>query len=140
MTPKEYFNQIKRLDKKIDELRNQREAIIATGCKVNTMQDVPTYSNQFNSTTENIAMKLLDHTDEVNEKIDELVDLKLRIITEIEVLKDERYRTILKEHYICDKTLELIAGQQPYSYRHATRLHGEALQAFKEAHREKEWC
>lgn len=139
MTPKEYFNQIKRLDKKIDELRNQREAIIATGSKASAMQDVPIYSNQFNSTTENIVIKLFDHMDEANEKVDELVDLKIRIIMEIEEVKDERYRTILKEHYICDKSLELIAGEQPYSYRHATRLHGEALEAFKETHKEKDW-
>lgn len=140
MTPKEYFSQIFKLDKAIDELRSEREAIIATAYKANAMQDAPTYSNQFNSKTENIALKLIDHMDSVNEKVDELVDLKVNISMEIEKVEDRRYRTILKEHYICGKSFERIAVEQPYSYRHATRLHGEALQAFKEAHREKEWC
>lgn len=137
MTPKQYFEQIFELDKAIDELRSERESIIATGSKANTMQDAPTYSNQFNSTTENIVMKLFDHMDDVNARVDELIDLKMQISMEIELVKDRRYRTILKEHYICDKSFEQIAVEQPYSYRHATRLHGQALQAFKEVHKKK---
>lgn len=49
----------------------------------------------------------------------------------IQKVKDKAQREVLERRYILDQGWESIAVQMNYTYRHITRLHGEALKNFK---------
>ena len=82
-------------------------------------------------------IKLLKYTDETNNYVDELVDLRIQIADEIMELRNDNYRVVLSERYIQGKKFEEIAVEQNYAYRHITRLHGEALKEFEKLYPEK---
>ena len=68
--------------------------------------------------------------EEVTRMIDQLIDLKNRIIGEIHQLDDERYIRILEMRYMDQDTWEQIAVNMHMDVRHIYRLHGYALQEF----------
>ena len=55
--------------------------------------------------------------------------LRMHIIEDISKVPDPVHRRILSLHYLEGRSWEWIAVEIGYSYRHTTRLHGEALQA-----------
>lgn len=131
MTPKEYFEQVFELEKKVQSKVNERDAIMGTLTGATVMQDDVSFSNQFHSKTESAALKLMEYSDQVNEYVDKLVDLRIQIARELDCLKDDRYRIILRERYLCSKLWEEIAVEQNYAYGSVIRLHGEALIKFE---------
>lgn len=68
----------------------------------------------------------------LDETIDKYVDLKNRIIGQIESMEDEITYNILFSRYIEKKQFELIAIDMGYSWRQIIRLHGNALRQFEE--------
>lgn len=130
MTPKAYFEHVFELDRQVESKRNERQAIRDTVLGSTTWEDNPTYSNQFHSTTESAAMKLLEHNDRVNEQIDELVDYKIQLANELDQLEVHNHRMVLRERYLCSKRWEEIAVEQSYDLRWIHRLHGRALDEF----------
>lgn len=68
----------------------------------------------------------------LDETIDKYVDLKNRIIGQIESMEDEITYNILFSRYIEKKQFELIAIEMEYSWRQIIRLHGKALNQFEE--------
>ena len=68
----------------------------------------------------------------LDETIDKYVDLKNRIIGQIESMEDEITYDILFSRYIEKKQFELIAIDMGYSWRQIIRLHGNALRQFEE--------
>ena len=66
------------------------------------------------------------------ETIDKYVDLKNRIVEQIESMEDENTYNILFSRYIEKKSFELIAIEMDYSWRQIIRLHGKALRQFEE--------
>ena len=130
MTPKEYFEQVFDLDKEVESKQLERDAIRATVLGATAWEDNPSFSNQFHSTTENMVLKLDDYSNDINQLIDELVDLKMQLGTEIDQLKDRRYRIVLRERYIRCKEWADISIQQNYVKRYLYELHNDALVAF----------
>ena len=68
----------------------------------------------------------------MDETIDKYVDLKNRIVEQIESMEDENTYNILFSRYIEKKSFELIAIEMDYSWRQIIRLHGKALRQFEE--------
>ena len=130
MTPKEYFEQVFDLDKEVESKQLERDAIRATVLGATAWEDNPSFSNQFHSTTENMVLKLDDYSNDINQLIDELVDLKMQLGTEIDQLEDRRYRIVLRERYIRCKEWADISIQQNYVKRYLYELHNDALVAF----------
>ena len=62
--------------------------------------------------------------------IDRFVDLKNKIISEIQGLSNPVYIQILYKKYVEAKRLEVIAVEMSYSYDHIKHAHGRALQEF----------
>ncbi len=137
MTPKEYFSQLLKLDNKIQSKLRERDAIRRTLVKSTDTTQEPIQTNQTSNPTENVVIKLLKYTDETNNYVDELVDLRIQIADEIMELRNDNYRIVLSERYIQGKKFEEIAVEQNYAYRHITRLHGEALKEFEKLYPEK---
>lgn len=133
MTTKEYLNQISRLNRMINnklvEIQQLRDlalgiSSISTGERVQSTPDFDKIGSKMAKIDE--LEKNLDET------IDKYVDLKNRIIGQIESMEDEITYNILFSRYIEKKQFELIAIDMGYSWRQIIRLHGNALKQFEE--------
>lgn len=133
MTTKEYLNQISRLNRMINnklvEIQQLRDlalgiSSISTGERVQSTPDFDKIGSKMAKIDE--LEKNLDET------IDKYVDLKNRIIGQIDSMEDEITYNILFSRYIEKKQFELIAIDMGYSWRQIIRLHGNALRQFEE--------
>ena len=68
---------------------------------------------------------------DISRKIERFLQLKHKIINEIQSLDNAVYVSILYKRYVEYKSLEEIAVEMNYSYRQIKRLHGLALLDFK---------
>lgn len=74
---------------------------------------------------------MVDQERAINEKIDEYIDLKAKIIKEINRLEKKVHRDILFERYILFKPYQKIAKDLSYSEKYILNQHGEALIEFQ---------
>lgn len=131
MTAKEYLRQIGVLDAKISRRMKQIEELklLATGTRSVLVSERVQSSPSGDKMSDAVA-KWIDLEKEVTVMIDQLVDMKNRIIGEIHQLDDERYIRILEMRYIDQELWEQIALSMHMDVRHIYRLHGYALQEF----------
>ena len=76
---------------------------------------------------EQIVLKREELRNEIQEKVYELLDLRLKVFKEIEKLPSP-YMDIMFDRYINCKKWEDVARDQHYDYRHVIKLHKEALE------------
>lgn len=129
---KQYLGQISRLDRmiknKMTELSQYRDLIYGLSAVVN--EERVQKSPDFDKMTGKVA-KVLKIESKIDELIDEYVDKKNLIISQIDSMENEIYYEILFARYIEKKTFEKIADEMMYSWRQIIRLHGKALQEFE---------
>lgn len=75
--------------------------------------------------------KYVELVDALNQRIDELYDIKAEVHSVVAKVPDETLREILLLRYVSVMTWEQIAVTMDLSYRHVCRLHGDALDAVK---------
>ena len=138
MTAKEYLRQLKSLEIKINQRRQERDRLIAEAMGNNSPK-LTVDKVQASGAGDQMGDKLADAADiqrEVEWLINKLIADRHRIIGEIHTLPDARYIQILYLHYVEGKKLEDVAeimvktNGKPYSYDHIASLHGMALQEF----------
>lgn len=129
---KQYLGQISRLDRmiknKMTELSQYKDLIYGLSGVVN--EERVQKSPDFDKMTGKVA-KVLKIESKIDELIDEYVDKKNLIISQIDSIENETYYEILFARYIEKKTFEKIADEMMYSWRQIIRLHGKALQEFE---------
>ena len=76
---------------------------------------------------------LVELEDTINQRVRELEAVKVEILNKINALDDSRYRQVLKLYYVDGYTLEEIAVQMHYSFKHISRLKYEAITAMRDA-------
>ena len=135
MDAKQYLGQISRLDRmiknKMTELSQYRDLIYGLSAVVNE-ERVQT-SPDFDKMSGKIA-KILEMESKIDSLIDEYVEKKNLIVSQIDSMENETYYEILFARYIEKKTFEKIADEMSYSWRQIIRLHGRALQEFEKTH------
>ena len=133
MKAKEYLQQLKLLDVKIDQKLKQvgdlRQMAQATGALDYSKDMVQT--SAFGDSMSNAVIRYLSLEEEVDQQIDQFVDLKNQIINQIQALKDVNYVQVLFKRYVEYKALEVIAVEMGYTYQYVRILHGHALQDFE---------
>lgn len=136
MTAKEHLLQVKRADAVIanrqSELENLRELSTSISCsnegeKVQKTLDTDKISS--------LIAKIVDIQHEINDSIDDYIDLKHKIASEINGLGVGDHTKVLFKRYIEYKSWELIAVEMNFSIRHIYNLHGTALLEFQ-----KKYC
>lgn len=131
--PKDYLSKIKHIDSDIrsrqDELDRFRQSIMIKTSTIKAQVVQETRQGAFDER----YMKLIEQAEEINVKIDELVDTKVRVSNEIDLMDDRVSRIILREKYINLKTYEQIAEIMHYDVSYIHRMHGKALNQFKNA-------
>jgi hypothetical protein len=131
MDAKQYLGQISRLDKmiknKMTELAQCKSIVYGLSAITNEerIQSTP----DFDKMTGKVA-KIMEMENKIDGLIDEYVDKKSLIISQIDSMENEAYYEILFARYIEKKTFEQIATEMSYSWRQIIRLHGRALQEF----------
>ena len=110
------------------ELSQYRDLIYGLSAVVN--EERVQKSPDFDKMTGKVA-KVLKIESKIDELIDEYVDKKNLIISQIDSIENETYYEILFARYIEKKTFEKIADEMMYSWRQIIRLHGKALQEFE---------
>ena len=149
---KEYLDQIRLLDKRIDRKIEEKEVLksIATSTGSHAMNPDKVQSSINLHKTEDAITRYVDLEAEIDRMIDELIMLRDKIINEIHELDDVRYEELLCLKYVgkldenADRIryyrLEEIAcvmkksNGDCYSFDHIAHLHGEALQEFWKSH------
>mgnify|MGYP003560378938 FL=1 len=132
MDTKQYLQQISRLDRminnKLSEISQLRELEMSVSAVKNEerVQTTPNFDKIGTA-----YCKIEEMEEKLDKLIDEYVDKKNLIISQIDGIENETYYEILFARYIEKKTFEKIADEMTYSFRNVTRLHGRALQEFE---------
>ena len=132
MDTKQYLQQISRLDRminnKLSEISQLRELAMSVSAVKNEerVQTTPNFDKIGTA-----YCKIEEMEEKLDKLIDEFVDKKNLIISQIDKIENETYYEILFERYIEKKTFEKIADEMTYSWRQVIRLHGRALQEFE---------
>ena len=110
MTAKEYLQQARFLDQRIDSKIAQVASLndLATKCSA-TLTGMPRNPNRGGSTMADAVCKIVDLQAEINRDIDRLVDLKREIMGVIKAVPNTEYQTILEKRYLCFSAWEQIA-------------------------------
>ena len=136
MTPKEYLDQCRRLELNVREAQNEYEMLYATMLSAVQHKQDPVTSTPTRG-VEDKYLELAERSNEVNQAIDAKVDYTLKVSAELDQMKDDKLRCLLRDRYICCKTWEQIAVDMGYVIRRVYQLHGEALKEFRELYPEK---
>ena len=132
MDTKTYLQQISRLDRminnKLSEISQLRELEMSVSAVKNEerVQNTPNFDKIGTA-----YCKIEEMEEKLDKLIDEYVDKKNLIISQIDGIENETYYEILFARYIEKKTFEKIADEMAYSWRQIIRLHGGALQEFE---------
>lgn len=132
MTTKEYLNQVSRLNRKIQNRISELSEYKELAYGINAINyDEKVQSSMSSDRIGNALAKIEKMENELNDAIDEYADLKSHIVSQIENMENENYFEVLFSRYIEKKSFEKIADEMSYTYRHITRLHGNALVEFE---------
>lgn len=127
VTAKEYLRQYKLMTARIRnrehdlaELREERESI-----SIN-LDGMP-HGTSLSDKTARLAAQLADAEEEIIELRSEAWSIRMEIVRTLNRIQTPEYNTLLYLRYIEGKTWEQIAVEMHYTFRHTTRLHGDAL-------------
>lgn len=137
MTAKEYLRQIAVLDTKIKRRQTEIEELKTAATHITTTLDenkIQSSSGRADDKIANIVTRWITMEHQVAEMLDQLMNLRHKIIGEIHQLTDDRYIRILEMRYVDRETFEQIAVNMQYDIRWVYRLHGFALQEFAKKH------
>lgn len=132
MDTKQYLQQISRLDRlinnKLSEISQLRELAYGISAATNEerVQTTPNFDKIGTA-----YCKIEEMEEKLDKLIDEYIDKKNLIISQIDKIENEIYYEILFARYIEKKTFEKIADEMTYSWRQIIRIHGRALQEFE---------
>lgn len=131
MTPKEYLSQIKRLDMMIMQRIEQRaELEQLNGLSGQGIGEKVQSSPKGEAAFVRMVEKIDAINNEVNALINRYIDLKRKIIGQIQAMKNDQYIQVLYKKYVEGKRLEAISVEMNYSYHRLKHIHGYALKAF----------
>ena len=132
MDTKTYLQQISRLDRMINNKLSEISQLRELAMSVSAVKNEERVQNTPNCDKIGTAYCKIEEMEEKLDKvIDEYVNKKNLIISQIDGIENETYYEILFARYIEKKTFEKIADEMTYSFRNVTRLHGRALQEFE---------
>ena len=132
MNGKEYLEQIRNLDDKINNKILEKESLFTMVTHITpTLSDMKVQTSHTQDKNGDLIAKMVDLEEEINHYIDEFVDLKCKIISQLESLTDNRYYNLLHKRYVQYKKLKQIADEMGYSEEYVRELHCDALKAFE---------
>ena len=136
MTPKDYLDKCRRLELNVREAQSEYEMLYATMLSAVQHKQDPVTSTPTRG-IEDKYLELAERSSDVNRAIDAKVDYTLKVSAELDQMKDDKLRCLLRDRYICCKSWEQIAVDMGYVIRRVYQLHGEALREFERIYPDK---
>lgn len=138
MNAKDYLKQVLLLEAKINQKQMQYKELLQTATSTMAVgydkEKVQTSLNGDGMSS--IVIRYIELQEEINHDIDNFIDIKNKVITEIQALSNVKFVNLLFMRYIQGKKLDEIATSLNYSYQYARELHSRALKAFTKVHPE----
>nr|DAH03978.1 MAG TPA: Protein of unknown function (DUF1492) [Caudoviricetes sp.] len=131
MTTKEYLLQVTLLDKKIDANLEMLAIEKSKLTRVTSKLDENKVQSSEGVNFDDTLASVMDLETKITKEIDAYINLKAKISSEINSMKDNTLALILFKRYVLNKTLVEIAKELNYSYDHVRHLHGQALMEFR---------
>lgn len=132
MTTKQYLMQIQRyeilIDNKLSELHRLRQ-LLGSISVMNDSERVMT-SGSKDKIGDSVS-KIVDLENEITKRISEYTELREKIISQIDCIKDINYYNVIFGRYVDGKGFGQIADDMGYSERQISRFHREALGLFE---------
>ena len=129
--PKEYLWQLRRLEvcieQRQEELNRLRELIGSHAIDYGERVQISPSADEI----PNEVIRRAELEADISRKIEKYLQLKHKIINEIQSLDNAVYVSILYKRYVEYKSLEEIAVEMNYSYIWIKKNHGKALLEFK---------
>ena len=130
MTTKQYLNQVRNLDKRVNAKLDELSSLRALTEKVTASYSEKVQASTSDTFTSNVA-KIVDLEKEIDAEIDRLIRLKERITKEIDSMPSNTYSALLSSRYLESKTWDEIAEMLHYDERQIFRIHENALKEFR---------
>ena len=132
MQTKEYLNQISRMNRMINNKLTEISQLREMACSISAIKNEERVQSTPNFDKMGSTYAKIDEMEHnLDKMIDDYVEKKNVIISQIDSMEDEVTYGILFSRYIEKKTFEVIATEMNYSFRQITRLHGKALLDFE---------
>lgn len=131
MTTKEYLLQVTHLDKKIDANLEMLAIEKSKLTRVTSKLDENKVQSSGGVNFDETLASVIDLETKITKEIDAYINLKAKISSEINAMRDNTLSLILFKRYVLNKTLSEIAKELNYSYDHVRHLHGQALMEFR---------
>lgn len=121
---KKWLNRGFKLDNEINQLEEAKRAMFDRITSI-----TPSYEGEVvNGTKDPHKYDLYaQYCADIDQRIDELYEIKCEIHEVINQVEDVKLRTLLTARYINFRTFEQIAVDMAYDWRHIMRIHKEAL-------------
>lgn len=126
-----YSDRVQKLNSKINEALKHK--INYDGLKTQNITGMPHGSGLSDPTyqaVEQIITKWDNEIREMAEEVNRLIENKRAVDIALKTLQWNEYR-VIELHYIIGLTLERVATEMSYTYKHVTRLHGWALEKIR---------
>ena len=128
MTAKEYLNQAKTLDPRINVKLDRVSRLRAMTQKITASLDGEQVSRTRNVTSlEDAIIRLMEEEVSLNAAIDRLVDLKRAVSGVLKQIDDTDCQLLLELRYLCYRSWEEIAEVMHMHIRTVYKVHGRAL-------------
>ena len=138
MTAKEYLQQVKVKNARIQNLQRDKAALrglmFSLGNSGGDGERVQTTPDHDKMGT--LYAKIDEKERQITESIDALIDFRFKVSAEINQLDDGRYIDVLYRYYVLFQGWKQIASEMGYNIRYVQQLNGQALLEFQRIHEE----
>ena len=132
MTAKEYLEQLIIMDERIKRKCMRLDTLRSVAMNTSsTFAGEAVQRSRQRSPLENIMVKVVDLSREIDADVDALVDFKAEVWTQLDKMSDERYKKILWLKYAERKKWDEISDCIPFTARYIRKLHIQALDEFE---------
>jgi hypothetical protein len=131
---KDYLKQIRVIDNRIKEKETQKAELLEMMGSIKGM----TYDGDIVQTSANgdqmvnLMIRIEEITNQILDDTRKYIDLRDKIISQIQSIGDWRIESLLFKRYVEYKSFELIAIEMGFNYDYTRELHGAALACFEE--------
>lgn len=128
MNAREFLGRAQLLEHMVQSKLHQVESLKSLACRVTTVYSADPVSHTRNvSGMEDIILRVMEAEEELNHRIDELLDAKMQIDRVIVKVEDPLLQVVLQKKYLNYMTLVKIGQELHVSKRWMGELHSRAL-------------
>lgn len=131
MTVKQYLNQLRGLDNRINAKAGEIERFRNIATNVSAALEIPVQQSRNTGKMAGLIAKIADTENELTAEIDAFIHLKKQISGEIDQMENNTYAALLSERYLNNQTWESVGEKLGYETRTVHVLHGRALKEFE---------